>query len=149
MQQRWMRPLGAARCRKPTTANTTSRLKPSKKAIRKGLEEQVSARRTARDAIRASEEAFELTESVAELEEQMLEAAQTLEFGKAARLRDRIKRLEGIADVDPAARQKVSPAQIRQLFARRTFRHALLFESRLSEVLASRRRRDALPSGRG
>ncbi|HKQ50093.1 MAG TPA: excinuclease ABC subunit UvrB [Phycisphaerae bacterium] len=65
-----------------------------KKAIRRGLEDQIAARKTAREAIKASEEAFDLTESVADLERQMFEAAEALEFEKAAQLRDRIRKLK-------------------------------------------------------
>ena len=65
-----------------------------KKAIRKGLDEMVSARRTARDAIRASEDAFDLNESIGDLEKEMFEAAEALDFERAARLRDRIKELK-------------------------------------------------------
>jgi excinuclease ABC subunit B len=65
-----------------------------KKAIRRGLEDQIAARKTAREAIKASEEAFDLTESVADLERQMFEAAEALEFEKAAQIRDRIRKLK-------------------------------------------------------
>jgi len=65
-----------------------------KKAIRRGLESEISARRTAREAIRASEEEFDVTESIADLEKEMLEAAEALNFEKAAMLRDRIKTLK-------------------------------------------------------
>src|SRR5690606_30785310 len=65
----------------PTTIN---------KAIRKGLEDQIAARQTARKAIRASEEAFYATESIAELERRMFEAAESLDFEQAAKLRDKI-----------------------------------------------------------
>ncbi len=65
-----------------------------RKAIRKGLEGMVSSRKAARDAIKASEEDFDLTESIADLEKEMLEAAEALEFERAAALRDRIKRLK-------------------------------------------------------
>ena len=64
------------------------------KAIRKGLEDIVASRKTAREAIKASEEAYDLTESVVDLERQMLEAAEALEFEKAAAIRDRIKKLK-------------------------------------------------------
>jgi len=64
-----------------------------RKAIRKGLEEQVAARRTVREAIRATTEGFDVTESIADLEQQMLAAAEALEFEKAAQLRDRIRQL--------------------------------------------------------
>ncbi|HPF37355.1 MAG TPA: excinuclease ABC subunit UvrB [Phycisphaerae bacterium] len=65
-----------------------------KKAIRKGLEDQIAARRTARAAIRASEEAYDATESIADLEKRMFEAAESLDFETAAQLRDRIKALK-------------------------------------------------------
>jgi excinuclease ABC subunit B len=65
-----------------------------RKAIRKGLEDIVSSRKTTREAIKASEEAYDLTESVVDLERQMLEAAEALEFEKAAAIRDRIKKLK-------------------------------------------------------
>jgi excinuclease ABC subunit B len=65
-----------------------------RKAIRKGLEGIVASRKTTREAIKASEEAYDLTESVVDLERQMLEAAEALEFEKAAAIRDRIKRLK-------------------------------------------------------
>jgi excinuclease ABC subunit B len=65
-----------------------------KKALRRGLAEEVAARKRAREAIRASEETFDLTESIADLERQMMEAAEALEFEKAAGLRDRIRALK-------------------------------------------------------
>ncbi len=64
-----------------------------RKAIRRGLEDQIAARKRARDAIHAPEDEFELTESIVELERQMLEAAEALEFERAASLRDRIRKL--------------------------------------------------------
>jgi len=65
-----------------------------KKAIRDSLQQQISARKTARDAIRATEESYETAESIAELEKEMFVAAEALEFEKAARIRDRIKALK-------------------------------------------------------
>ncbi|MFH1418790.1 MAG: excinuclease ABC subunit UvrB [Planctomycetota bacterium] len=65
-----------------------------KKAIRTGLEQQISARKTARSAIRASEETYDLTESIADLEKEMLAAAEALDFETAAKIRDRIKTLK-------------------------------------------------------
>jgi len=65
-----------------------------KKAIRQGLELEVRARKTAREAIHADETEYEASELIAMLEEQMLEAAKSLDFEKAASLRDRIKELE-------------------------------------------------------
>ncbi|MCB9853500.1 MAG: excinuclease ABC subunit UvrB [Phycisphaerales bacterium] len=64
------------------------------KAIRKGLEDQIAARKTARAAIRASEEVYDATESIADLEKRMFESAEALDFETAAQLRDRIKALK-------------------------------------------------------
>jgi excinuclease ABC subunit B len=65
-----------------------------RKAIRDGLAQQLQARKTAREAIRASEEQYDRTELIAKLEDEMFEAAEALEFETAARLRDRITRLK-------------------------------------------------------
>ncbi len=65
-----------------------------KKAIRKGLEDKIAARKTARAAIKASEDVFDTTESIADLEKEMFAAAEALDFEKAAKLRDRIQALK-------------------------------------------------------
>ena len=65
-----------------------------KKAIRTALADQISARRTARQAIAASEDEYDRTELLAELEAEMLAAAENLEFERAAELRDRIAELK-------------------------------------------------------
>jgi excinuclease ABC subunit B len=64
------------------------------KAIRMGLESELSARRTAREAAHLSEEQFDQQELLAMLEAEMLQAAEALEFERAAELRDRIKVLK-------------------------------------------------------
>jgi len=66
-----------------------------RKAIRSSLSEEVSARRIAREAVGASESQYDLQESIAALEAEMLEAAENLEFESAAELRDRIAELKG------------------------------------------------------
>ncbi|HOD81542.1 MAG: UvrABC system protein B [Planctomycetes bacterium ADurb.Bin126] len=71
------------------------------KAITSVLTDQLQARKTARAAIHADEREFERTELVAELEREMLEAAEALEFERAAALRDRIAELTG-KDAEPA-----------------------------------------------
>jgi len=71
-----------------------------RKAIRSSLSEQVKARKTARQAIRASQEEYDTTEWVAQLEAEMLEAAEALDFERAAELRDRIATLKGDDDAD-------------------------------------------------
>jgi len=69
------------------------------KAIRSGIESEVKARRTAQQAIHATEDQFETTEIVKLLEEEMLEAARNLEFERAAQLRDKINELKGAPDI--------------------------------------------------
>jgi excinuclease ABC subunit B len=64
------------------------------KAIRAGLETELRARKTAREAVRESEPEFEVSELLNQLEEEMLQAAQSLEFEKAATLRDQINTLK-------------------------------------------------------
>ncbi len=64
------------------------------KSIRRGLETELKARRTAREAVKETEQSFEVTELTRELEDEMMEAAQNLEFERAARLRDQVKRLK-------------------------------------------------------
>ena len=68
-----------------------------RKAIRDTLSQQIAASKTAREAIAASEDEMLTIESVTELEEQMLAAAEALEFEQAARLRDRIEELKSRA----------------------------------------------------
>jgi len=58
------------------------------KAIRRGMEMELKAGRTAREAVKSKEPEFEQAELVRMLEDEMIEAAQNLEFEKAARLRD-------------------------------------------------------------
>jgi excinuclease ABC subunit B len=72
-----------------------------KKAIRMGLELEVRAHKTARAAIGAErEEQYEVHELIQMLEGEMLEAAENLEFEKAAALRDRIKKLQDAAPTE-------------------------------------------------
>ncbi len=66
-----------------------------RKAIRTVLADQLRARQTAREAIRASEDEYDRAERIAALEEEMFAAAEALEFEKAARLRDRVAELKG------------------------------------------------------
>jgi excinuclease ABC subunit B len=67
------------------------------KEIRKGVEEVLRARKVASDAVRLSEKEFNQAEAVAELEKEMFEAAERLEFERAAELRDSIRQLTGEA----------------------------------------------------
>ncbi len=64
------------------------------KAIRQGIDVELRAGRTAREAIKSKEPEFELNEMLNMLEAEMLEAAQKLEFEKAARIRDQVQQLK-------------------------------------------------------
>ncbi|MEX2219644.1 MAG: excinuclease ABC subunit UvrB [Phycisphaerales bacterium] len=64
------------------------------KAIRQGLDTELRARKTAREAVRAAEPEYEVGELITQLEAEMLEAAQNLEFEKAATLRDQVQMLK-------------------------------------------------------
>jgi len=65
-----------------------------KKAIRNTLQQEISARRTAREVVHASETEYDRTELVATIEKEMLEAAEKLDFEQAAMLRDRLRELQ-------------------------------------------------------
>jgi excinuclease ABC subunit B len=65
------------------------------KAIRRGIEEEIQARRTVQEAIGTKDEKdFTTQEFLNELEAEMLAAAQNLDFERAASLRDRILKLK-------------------------------------------------------
>jgi len=66
-----------------------------KKEIRRGIEFELKARKTAMQAVQAKDEAsYDRDEYIKELENQMLEAAKALEFEKAGMIRDKIKKIK-------------------------------------------------------
>jgi excinuclease ABC subunit B len=65
-----------------------------KKAIRKGIEEEISARNTVQEAVGQTETQYVTQEFINELEGEMMKAAEDLEFERAAQLRDRIMQLK-------------------------------------------------------
>lgn len=65
-----------------------------KKAIRQSIESEIKARKTVAEAV-GGEQQLDHTELIALLEDEMLKAAQNLEFERAAQLRDRIQELKG------------------------------------------------------
>jgi len=86
------------------------------KEIRSTLEKMVNAYKVAAEAIELSEEELDRTELIALLEKDMIEAAEALEFERAARLRDRIKELKQVpklsveAPVDTESRRSGVPS---------------------------------------
>ncbi len=69
------------------------------KEIRSSLEQFAKSHKVAAEAIRASEEELDRTELIGMLEREMLEAAEALEFERAAKLRDRIKELNDLPEL--------------------------------------------------
>jgi len=84
------------------------------KEIQRGLTDELKARKRAQEAIHLDETEYDRTELVAELERAMLEAAEALEFEKAAQLRDRLAELKEMPLIENAAgktqRQNTKPA---------------------------------------
>jgi len=64
------------------------------KGIRTALADQLRARQVAREAIRVNEQQYDRIELISQLQEEMYQAAEELEFERAARLRDRIQELK-------------------------------------------------------
>ncbi len=84
------------------------------KAIRRGIEKELAGQRTAREAVGAGHGGtdYDRQETVRALEREMLEAADRLEFEKAAALRDRIAQLLGSdAYGSPAPGSDAAPAR--------------------------------------
>ncbi len=76
-----------------------------KKGIRSGLEQVLSARKIAAEAVHQTSEQLDRAEALETLKAEMMRAAENLDFERAAKLRDRIQDLE--AD---AGRETVSAA---------------------------------------
>ncbi|MAJ47287.1 MAG: excinuclease ABC subunit B [Planctomycetes bacterium TMED75] len=74
------------------------------KAIRRGIEQELSAHRTATEAVgKRAESEVDLDDRVQELEKKMLEAADELDFELAAELRDRVEQLRNPKSQDKNA----------------------------------------------
>ncbi len=69
-----------------------------KKAIRRGIEQELNARKTARAAVSSAtpEQEYDRDELLEMLEQDMLAAAESLEFEKAASLRDKIAEIKSM-----------------------------------------------------
>ncbi len=72
-----------------------------KKAIRRGIEEEIQARSIARRAVGRDETTDNTEEYLSALEAEMLEAAEKLEFERAAALRDKILELRSAGSGGP------------------------------------------------
>jgi len=70
-----------------------------KKEIRRSLADLVKARQTAREAVRFGDTEYDKVELASAIEQEMLEAAQTLDFERAAFLRDQLRELKELPEL--------------------------------------------------
>ncbi len=70
-----------------------------RKEIRSGLTQQIKARQTAREAVRFGAGEYEKVELASQIEQEMLEAAQNLDFERAAFLRDQLRELKELPEL--------------------------------------------------
>ncbi len=80
-----------------------------RKEIKEGLSDELKARKRAQEAVHFSETEYDRAEMLAQLEKEMLTAAENLEFEKAAKMRDQIQQLKDMPDIDDKP-GKVKPA---------------------------------------
>jgi excinuclease ABC subunit B len=81
---------------KQVAYNTQHNITPQTiiKAIRRGIEGELRAKRTAREAVKTSEPEIEMSELITTMHDEMLAAAQDLDFEKAAMLRDQLTKMK-------------------------------------------------------
>ncbi len=77
-----------------------------RKSIKSGFSEILRARKIAQQVISMDDEEFSRAEIVVELERQMLEAAEALDFEKAAKLRDKLKELNAMPQLRAVKKSK-------------------------------------------
>jgi len=70
-----------------------------RKEIRKSLSEQIKARRVAREAVRLGDSEYDKVELAGQIEKEMLEAADALDFERAAFLRDQLRELKELPEL--------------------------------------------------
>jgi excinuclease ABC subunit B len=70
-----------------------------KKEIRRTLADLVKARQTAREAVRFGDSEYDKVEMASAIEQEMLEAAQSLDFERAAFLRDQLRELKELPEL--------------------------------------------------
>jgi excinuclease ABC subunit B len=95
--------------------NTTHGITPQtiKKAIRHNMELELKASRLVREAIETDEIEYDRTELITALEGEMLEAAQSLQFEKAAGYRDKIKTLRDTPEMGKVTMKDAQPAEVK------------------------------------
>jgi excinuclease ABC subunit B len=79
------------------------------KEIRTSLTEVVRARHAAQEAVRFTDEEYDRTEIVRQIEQEMLDAAKELDFEKAAMLRDQLAELNALPEIGTSTKGKLAP----------------------------------------
>jgi excinuclease ABC subunit B len=82
-----------------------------RKEIRKSLTEQIKAEHIAREAIRLDETEYDKVEMAAQVEREMFEAAEALDFERAAALRDQLRELKELPELIVSSRTKKDVAR--------------------------------------
>ena len=82
-----------------------------RKEIRKSLTEQIKAEHVAREAIRLDETEYDKVEMAAQVEREMFEAAEALDFERAAALRDQLRELKELPELIASSRTKKDVAK--------------------------------------
>ena len=91
----------------------------AEKEIRRSLTEQIKARQTARKAIHFEETEYDRTVLAGQIEQEMLEAAQELDFERAAFLRDQLKELRDLPELVIASKTKKETAKRARISTRK------------------------------
>jgi len=82
-----------------------------RKEIRKSLTEQIKAQRIAREAVRLDDSEYDKVEMAAQVEREMFEAAEALDFERAATLRDQLRELKELPELIVSSRTKKDVAR--------------------------------------
>jgi excinuclease ABC subunit B len=82
-----------------------------RKEIRRSLTEQIRAEHIAREAIRLGETEYDKVQMAAQLEREMFEAAEALDFERAAALRDQLRQLKELPELIASSRTKKDVAR--------------------------------------
>ena len=70
-----------------------------RKEIKRGLAEELKARKTAQEAVNLNESEFDRAELAVQIEKEMLAAAESLDFERAAVLRDQLQELKDMPEI--------------------------------------------------
>ncbi|MBL7106844.1 MAG: excinuclease ABC subunit UvrB [Phycisphaerae bacterium] len=76
------------------------------KEIRKSFSEQVRARQTAQEAVKFERGEYEKNELVTQIEKEMIEAAEAMDFERAAFLRDQLKEIKEVPNFEILGKNK-------------------------------------------